>query len=108
MANVLAWLKRAGDKVEVVAVDIVDAGPRLIKAIGDLEKLDPAAKAAIQTLIADGEAVATAVVAAAPGEGTNWVADVNAVAAVEKLVKDFVAMLPTIETDAKTLAADVK
>ena len=39
---------------------------------------------------------------------TNWVADATSVAAVEKLVADFIKVLPTLESDTKALVTDIR
>jgi hypothetical protein len=109
MSNkVFGFLKEAGS----VALKVVTAVPRaavtVARLLEDGTKLEPQAKQDILLLIDDAEAVAANVAAATASGMGNWVADAASVASVEKLVADFIKVLPTLESDTKALITDIK
>ena len=106
--KVLAFLEKVGKEVEVVAVDIVTGSVDAVKILTSAQTLTPAFKAAIATLIADAEAIATSSVAAGVADGGNLLADASVAAQVEKLVKDFLSLLPVLKVDVAMLEADIK
>ncbi len=112
--SVLAVIKSIGTGVEKAAVESVhvvevigNGVVSLEKILTDANKMTPAVKAGLATLVADGEALATAFVGIGSNPA-NLLADVAGVATVEKFVKDFIAFLPTLKTDAAALFADTK
>lgn len=108
MSNkVLGWLERAGREAEIVVVDVATGAADAIRVLTSAQTLSPAFKSGIQTLIADAEAIATSSVAAGVSDGSNFLADAAVASQVEKLVSDFIKLLPVLQADAKILEADI-
>ena len=101
--KVLAFFEKDGAEVVHVVTVIGGGCEELGKLLVDGKQLEPAAKTALTTVIDDAEAVATAITVAGAAAGANWTADATAVAAVEKLVPDVVALLKLLKADASVL-----
>lgn len=112
--GVLAVLKAVGNDVikvgegAVHVVEVIGHGAvSLEKILVDANKMTPQVKSGLSTLVLDGEALATAFVGVGSNPA-NLLADVAAVETLQKFVKDFIAFLPVLKSDASALIADTK
>lgn len=105
--------------VEVVVKDvakgaefILSTGEKTIKVIVSAKKLTPQLKTELALLLDDCKPIAVALAPVIATGGKDPVADFAALAPVAtnifKLVKDFVAYLPTLELAVSEIAEDVK
>jgi hypothetical protein len=115
MNNVFAEI---GQGVEVAVKDVVHGaeevltvGGKVLKVIADVKAMSPEFKSNLATLVNDAKAIATPLAPVVASGGQNVVADLAALAPVTedvlKLVKDFIAFLPSVEAALKKVAADV-
>jgi hypothetical protein len=116
MNHVLAEI---GHGVEVAAKDIakgaeevLTVGAKVLKVIADVRAISPEFKSNLATLVDDAKAIAVPLAPVLAGGGENVAADVTAIVPVVedvmKLVKDFVAFLPSIEAALKKVEGDFK
>lgn len=107
-----------GHSVEVAVKDVVKGaedvltiGGKVLKVIADVKAISPEFKANLATLVDDAKAVATPLAPVLATGGENVAVDLAAltpvVKDVMKLVKDFIAFLPTVEAALKTVNADI-
>ena len=94
------------------AEDVLTVGGKVIKVISDVKAISPEFKANLATLVNDAKAIAVPLAPVVASGGENVVADLAAltpvVQDVMKLVKDFIAFLPSVEAALKTVNADVE
>jgi hypothetical protein len=116
MSNVFVEI---GHGVEAAVKDVVkgaeDAltiGGKVLKVISDVKAISPEFKANLATLVNDAKAIAIPLAPVVASGGENVAADLAAltpvVQDVMKLVKDFIAFLPSVEAALKTVNADVE
>lgn len=107
-----------GHGVEVVAKDVakgateaLTVGAKVIKVIADVRAMSPEFKSNLAMLVDDAKAIALPLAPVVASGGENVAADVTAVVPViedvMKLVKDFLAFLPSIEAALKKVDADL-
>ena len=107
-----------GHGVEVAAKDIakgatevLTVGAKVIKVIADVGAMSPEFKSNLATLVDDAKAIAVPLAPVVASGGENVAADVAAilpvVGDVMKLVKDFLAFLPSMEAALKKVDADL-
>jgi dTDP-4-dehydrorhamnose 3,5-epimerase-like enzyme len=107
-----------GHGVEVVAKDIakgaeevLTVGGKVLKVIADVKAISPEFKSNLATLVDDAKAIAVPLAPVVASGGENIAADVAALMPVTeevmKLVKDFMAFLPSIEAALKKVNADL-
>lgn len=105
--------------VEVAAMDVIHAaetvlsvGSKVIKVVEDAKALTPEFKSALALLVNDAKALAAPLAPVVATGGQNMIVDAAALmpvaADVVKLVKDFFAFLPALESALKKLGEDVK
>jgi hypothetical protein len=111
MADVL---KEVGEEIKTVAEDVahvvveaVEFPVKATKVIDTLSADQPELKAALATLVADGEAVSADVLQVVSADGTNIVLDLATWTAVTKLVSDGKAAVALIEQLYAQLNSDV-
>lgn len=108
-----------GHGVEVAVKDVVkgaeevlSVGAKVLKVISDVTAMSPEFKSHLATLVDDAKAIAGPLAPVVAGGGENVAADLAALAPVTKdvmkLVKDFIAFLPSVEAALKKIAADVE
>jgi hypothetical protein len=107
MAKVFGWLESAGERVLHVVEEVPSAAVTIEKLLVDGQAVEPAVKAGLVTLIQDGEALSITLTSVAASKGASWTSDAAAVTQVERLVKDFIAFLPTLESAGAKLVGDV-
>ena len=94
------------------AEDVLTVGGKVLKVISDVKAMSPEFKANLATLVDDAKAIATPLAPVLAGGGENIAADLVALAPVTKdvmkLVKDFIAFLPSVEAALKTVYADIE
>jgi hypothetical protein len=94
------------------AEDVLTVGGKVLKVIADVKAMSPEFKANLATLVDDVKAIAMPLAPVLAGGGENIPADLAALAPVTKdvmkLVKDFIAFLPSVEAALKTVAADIE
>jgi hypothetical protein len=94
------------------AEDVLSVGSKVLKVIADVRAISPEFKSNLATLVDDAKAIAVPLAPVVASGGENVAADLLALAPVVKdvmkLVKDFVAFLPSIESALKTVYADVE
>jgi hypothetical protein len=105
--KVLVFIENAEHKFEATVGEVSTAAADAAKVLVDVQKADPAIKTGILQLVSDAEAVATATVAAGGADGVNFASDAAAVAAVQTLVKNLLAFLPTLKSAAAAIVASV-
>jgi hypothetical protein len=116
MNNVFAEI---GHGVEVAVKDVVHGaeevltvGGKVLKVISDVKAMSPEFKSNLATLVDDAKAIATPLAPVLAGGGENIAADLAALAPVTKdvmkLVKDFIAFLPSVEAALKKVTADME
>lgn len=90
----------------------VSVGEKLIKVIHDGRELTPQFKAELATLTNDAKEIAAILAPVIATKGTVITLDIAAIEPaitdVVKLVKDFLAFLPTLESAVSKIAADLK
>jgi len=107
-----------GHGVETVAKDIakgaeevLTVGGKVLKVIADVKAISPEFKSNLATLVDDAKAIAIPLAPVLASGGENIAADVAALMPVTedvmKLVKDFIAFLPSIEAALKKVNADL-
>lgn len=112
------FVQKVEHGAEVAVHDVVKVatfafteGQKLVKIIETAEKLSPAFKSQLQTLVDDVKPVAVALAPAIASEGTNVAFDVAAVAAIvpqlAKLVKDFLSFEPLLSETFTAVEADL-
>jgi hypothetical protein len=93
------------------AEEVLSVGSKVLKVISDVKAMSPEFKSNLATLVNDAKAIATPLAPVLAGGGENVAADLAALVPVTqdvmKLVKDFIAFLPTVEAALKKVAADV-
>ncbi|HEX6495381.1 MAG TPA: hypothetical protein VF018_07860 [Acidobacteriaceae bacterium] len=108
-----------GHGVEVAVKDVLHGaegvltvGGKVLKVISDVKAMSPEFKSNLATLVDDAKAVAVPLAPVIAGGGENVAADLVALAPVTKdvlkLVKDFIAFLPSVEAALKMVDADLK
>jgi hypothetical protein len=94
------------------AEDVLTIGGKVLKVISDVRAISPEFKSDLATLVDDAKAIATPLAPVVASGGENVAVDLVAltpvVKDVMKLVKDFIAFLPSIETALKMVYADVE
>jgi hypothetical protein len=94
------------------AEDVLTVGGKVLKVISDVKAMSPEFKSNLATLVDDAKAIATPLAPVLASGGQNVVADLAALAPVTedvvKLVRDFIAFLPSVEAALKKLDADFK
>lgn len=107
-----------GHGVETVAKDIakgaeevLTVGGKVLKVISDVKAISPEFKSNLATLVDDAKAIAVPLAPVLATGGENVAADLVALMPVTedvmKLVKDFIAFLPSIEAALKKVNADL-
>jgi hypothetical protein len=93
------------------AEDVLTVGGKVLKVISDVKAISPEFKANLATLVDDAKAIAIPLAPVVASGGENVAADLVAltpvVKDVMKLVKDFIAFLPSVEAALKTVDADI-
>jgi hypothetical protein len=116
MSNVFAGI---GHGIEVAvkdvlhgAEDVLSVGGKVLKVISDVKALSPEFKSNLATLVDDAKAIAGPLAPVVASGGQNVVADLAALAPVTedvlKLVRDFIAFLPSVEAALEKVGADLK
>jgi hypothetical protein len=111
-------LSEIGHGVEVVAKDVakgagevLTVGAKVLKVISDVKAMSPEFKSNLSTLVDDAKAVAIPLAPVVASGGENVSADMAAIVPVVtdvmKLVKDFLAFLPSIEAALKKVDVDL-
>jgi hypothetical protein len=99
-------------KTVVVFEDVVHVGSDLFKVLETAEKLSPAFRSELTTILADIAPIAAALTPIIASEGSNVAADLAAIAPIlvdlKKLAADFAAFLPTLTAAIGQLTSDVK
>jgi hypothetical protein len=94
------------------AEDVLTVGGKVLKVISDVKAMSPEFKSNLATLVDDAKAIATPLGPVVAGGGENIAADLAALAPVTKdvmkLVRDFIAFLPSVEAALKKVAADME
>jgi hypothetical protein len=94
------------------AEEVLTVGSKVLKVISDVKAMSPEFKSNLATLVDDAKAIAMPLAPVVAGGGENVAADLAALVPVTedvmKLVKDFIAFLPSIEAALKKVAADVE
>jgi len=94
------------------AEDVLSVGGKVLKVISDVKAMSPEFKSNLATLVDDAKAIATPLAPVVAGGGENIAADLAALAPVTKdvlkLVRDFIAFLPSVEAALKKVAADME
>lgn len=92
--------------------DVEDIGEKTVAVVREVRVLTPQFRAELTQLIDDINPVAAALQPVISSDGTNVGADLTAIKAalpdVKKLVKDFLAFIPTVEAAVKVLKSDVQ
>lgn len=107
-----------GHGMETVAKDIakgaeevLTVGGKVLKVIADVKAISPEFKSNLATLVDDAKAIAIPLAPVLATGGENVAADLAALMPVTedvmKLVKDFIAFLPSIEAALKKVDADL-
>ncbi len=115
MNNVFAGI---GHGVEVAvkdvlhgAKDVLSVGGKVLKVISDVKAMSPEFKSNLATLVDDAKAIAVPLAPVVAAGGENVAADLLALAPVTqdvlKLVKDFIAFLPSVEAALKMVEGDL-
>jgi hypothetical protein len=93
------------------AEDVLTVGAKVLRVISDVRAMSPEFKSNLATLLDDAKAIAIPLAPVVAGGGENVAADLAALMPVTtdvmKLVKDFIAFLPSIEAALKTVDADI-
>ena len=94
------------------AKDVLSVGGKVLKVISDVKAMSPEFKSNLATLVDDAKAIAVPLAPVIAGGGENVAADLAALAPVTedvlKLVKDFIAFLPSVEAALKMVEGDLK
>jgi hypothetical protein len=94
------------------AEDVLTVGGKVLKVISDVKAMSPEFKSNLATLMDDAKAIAVPLAPVVASGGQNVVADMAALAPVTedvlKLVRDFIAFLPSVEAALKNVDADLK
>jgi hypothetical protein len=93
------------------AEDVLSVGGKVLKVISDVRAMSPEFKTNLAMLVDDAKAIAVPLAPVVAGGGENVAADLAALAPVTegvlKLVRDFLAFLPSVEAALKKVSADV-
>ena len=93
------------------AEEVLTVGSKVLKVIADVNAMSPEFKANLATLVDDAKAIAGPLAPVVAGGGENVAADLAALVPVTedvmKLVRDFIAFLPSVEAALKQVAADM-
>src|SRR6201996_4855453 len=93
------------------AEEVLTVGGKVLKVISDVKAMSPEVKTNLATLVDDAKAIATPLAPVVAGGGENVAADLAALVPVTedvmKLVKDFIAFLPSIEAGLEEVTADM-
>jgi hypothetical protein len=94
------------------AEEVLSVGGKVLKVIADVRAVSPEFKSNLATLVDDAKAIAIPLAPVIASGGENVAADLVALAPVVKdvmkLVKDFIAFLPSVEAALKTVYADIE
>lgn len=94
------------------AEEVLTVGGKVLKVIADVSAVSPEFKSNLATLVDDAKAIAVPLAPVIASGGENVAADLVAltpvVKDVMKLVKDFIAFLPSVEAALKTVYADIE
>jgi hypothetical protein len=107
-----------GHGLEVAAKDVVQGaenllslGGKVLKVISDVKAMSPEFKSNLAILVDDAKAIAMPLAPVVAGGGENVAADLAALVPVTedvlKLVRDFLAFLPSVEAALKKVNADL-
>jgi hypothetical protein len=107
-----------GHGVEVAAKDIakgaeevLSVGAKVLRVIADVKAISPEFKHNLATLVDDAKAIAIPLAPVVASGGENVAADLAAIMPVTqdvmKLVRDFLAFLPSIEAALKKVEGDL-
>ena len=107
-----------GHGVEVAVKDVVQGaeevltvGGKVLRVIADVRAMSPEFKSNLAILVDDAKAIAVPLAPVVAGGGENVAADLAALAPVTegvlKLVRDFLAFLPSVEAALKKVNADM-
>ena len=87
-------------------------GGKVLKVIADVKAMSPEFKSNLATLVDDAKAIAVPLAPVLASGGENVAADLAALMPVTedvmKLVKDFIAFLPSVEAALKKVDADMR
>jgi hypothetical protein len=93
------------------AEEVLTVGGKVLKVISDVRAMSPEFKSNLATLVNDAKAIAIPLAPVLAGGGENVAADLAALVPVTedvmKLVKDFIAFLPTVEAALKKVNVDL-
>lgn len=93
------------------AEDVLTVGGKVLRVISDVRAMSPEFKSNLAILVDDAKAIAVPLAPVVAGGGENVAADLAALAPVTegvlKLVKDFLAFLPSVEAALKKVNADL-
>jgi hypothetical protein len=93
------------------AEDVLTVGGKVLRVISDVRAMSPEFKSNLATLVDDAKAIAVPLAPVVAGGGENVAADLAALAPVTegvlKLVRDFLAFLPSVEAALKQVNADL-
>jgi hypothetical protein len=111
-------LAEIGHSVAVAVKDVVQGaeevltvGGKVLRVISDVRAMSPEFKSNLAILVDDAKAIAVPLAPVVAGGGENVAADLAALAPVTegvlKLVRDFLAFLPSVEAALKKVNADM-
>ncbi len=101
----------AAQDVAKGAEEVLTVGAKVLKVIADVRAISPEFKQNLATLMDDAKAIAIPLAPVLASGGENVAADLAAIMPVTqdvmKLVRDFLAFLPSIEAALKKVDADL-
>ena len=93
------------------AEEVLTVGGKVLRVISDVRAMSPEFKSNLAILVDDAKAIAVPLAPVVAGGGENVAADLAALAPVTegvlKLVRDFLAFLPSVESALKKVNADM-
>ena len=93
------------------AEEVLTVGGKVLRVISDVRAMSPEFKSNLAILVDDAKAIAVPLAPVVAGGGENVAADLAALApateGVLKLVRDFLAFLPSVEAALKKVNADM-
>ena len=93
------------------AEEVLTVGGKVLRVISDVRAMSPEFKSNLAILVDDAKAIAVPLAPVVAGGGENVAADLAALAPVTegvlKLVRDFLAFLPSVEAALKKVNADM-
>jgi hypothetical protein len=93
------------------AEEVLTVGGKVLRVIADVRAMSPEFKSNLAILVDDAKAIAVPLAPVVAGGGENVAADLAALAPVTegvlKLVRDFLAFLPSVEAALKKVNADM-